>query len=452
MAAKSKEIDYQSFLKNKAMPDFEMGFEPLWMSPKAKPFQKASCEWSIRKGRAALLFDCGLGKTLMQLIYGKNIILKTNKPVLLLTPLAVSAQTIKEGEKFGIECKRTNKGEVHKGVINVTNYERLHYYSPKDFSGLICDESGILKGMDSQVKEEVTAFMKEVPYRLLCTATPAPNDYMELGNSSEALGVMSRVKMLGMFFANGGEDTQQWVLKPHARRRYWQWMSTWARACRMPSDLGFSDEGFILPKLITRQHVVSSGDPHDGFFHMEARTLDEQRAERKRTIKERCEKVAELVSKRQCSVVWCHLNQEGDLLTKMISGAVQVAGSNSIEEKEERLVAFSEGKIKVLVTKPRIGGFGLNWQHCSHMTFFVSNSFESYYQAVRRCWRFGQQNEVTVDLVTSERESRVMANMQRKEKQAAEMFQGIVAEMNSARKRTEAKQLLKEMVIPTWLR
>jgi hypothetical protein len=273
---------------------------------------------------------------------------------------------------------------------------------------------------------------------------------MELGTSSEALGVMKYGQMLGMFFVNGGESTQQWLLKGHAKRRFWQWMASWARAIRMPSDFGFEDGEFVLPGLKMEQHTVPS-EVYEGFFVKPARTLNEQRAERRRTMKTRCEMVAGIVPKDRPFVAWCHLNAEGDLLEKMIPGAVQVQGSDKDEVKEERLKAFTDGQIRVLVTKPRIASFGLNWQHCSDLSFFPSHSHEQFYQALRRCYRFQQTREVCCNIVTSEAESEVLKNMKRKEQQAVEMYRGIVREMGNVLKRKNGDHRGEKMEVPEWL-
>ena len=442
---------YQDFLASKRGQEQLHGFSPNFMPDFLFDFQSHLTDWVIRKGRAALFEDCGLGKTPQQLVWAENVVRKTNKPVLILTPLAVSAQTIREGEKFGIECKRSQTGKVWKG-INVTNYERLHYFDAKDFAGVVADESSILKNYDGKMRRYITDFLHQVDYCLLCSATPAPNDYMELGTSSEALGEMNYSRMLGMFFVNDGKTTQKWSLKGHAKKRFWQWMSGWARAIRKPSDLGFDDEKFNLPELKMEQHLIPSLPPKFGFLPLEAKTLNEQRAERKQTLQPRCEKVAEVIPEDESCVVWCHLNMEGDLLEKIIPGAVQVAGKDPMEQKEERLIAFVDGKVRVLVTKPKIAGFGQNWQHCANMTFFPSHSYEQFYQAVRRCWRFGQTRPVTCNIITSERESSVLANMQRKERQVAHMFEGIVREMTEFQtgKKTNGEPT-EEMEIPAWL-
>lgn len=421
---------YEKFLKTKTPADKELGFTPVWMPDFLFPFQTYLDNWAIRKGRAAIFAECGLGKTPLQLVFSQNVVEYTNRRVLVVAPLAVSPQTILEGKKFGITVKRTKQGELHKGII-ITNYERLWRYNPDDFEAIVFDESGILKNFDGKTRKLATDFAAKVKYRLLCTATPAPNDYMELGCSSEALGIMGYASMLGMFFTNDGDTTQQWRLKGHAKKRFWQWMSSWARAVRKPSDLGFKDDGFILPELKILHHVLPT-KLRVGFFPKMAKTLTEQRAERKRTLIPRCEKVASLLPKNRPGIAWCHLNVEGDLLTKLIKGAVQVKGSDDDDYKEEMLSAFSKGEIKTLVTKPKIAGFGLNWQICADVSFFPSHSFEQFYQAIRRCWRFGQKNEVNCHMILSEAEEGVLNNMLRKEKQSEEMYAGICKMMAEA--------------------
>lgn len=430
--------DYADFLKSKKQSNDLNGFKPLWLPDCLFDFQKLLTEWAIRKGRSAVFADCGLGKTLMQLVWAENVVRKENRPVLVLTPIAVSRQTIREGEKFGISCRSARDGTVKPG-INVVNYERLHYFDPKDFAGVVCDESSAIKAFTSKRQKDVTEFVRGLRYRLLCTATAAPNDYIELGTSSEALGVMGRMDMLATFFKNDENSLHpiwwgsKWRMKRHAEASFWRWVCSWARAIRKPSDLGFSDGDFVLPKLELSQHVVDvPGRRYYGFRPPLARTLDDQRSERKATRQYRCEKVAELLSKRKPSIAWCHLNSEGDLLERIIPGAVQVSGNDPDESKEEKFAAFTDGQIKTLVTKPSIGGFGMNWQHCSEMTFFPSHSFEQFYQSVRRCWRFGQKKRVRVEVVTSPGERGVLRNMERKSKAAEAMFTQLVAQINDS--------------------
>jgi hypothetical protein len=387
-----------------------------------------------------------------------------------LTPLAVAHQTVKEGEKFGIEVRRMVDGTVHQG-INVTNYQRLHYYNPDDFAGVLCDESSILKSFDGATRLAVTEFMRKVQYRSLWTATAAPNDYIELGTSSEALGELGYMDMLGRFFKNDqntikpvlyrhrGQNFQQleegakWRFKRHAELPFWRWVCSWARAIRRPSDLGFDDGRFILPDLIERDHLVKVDTAPEGkLFSVAAVGLTEQREERRRTVRERCERAAELVTDTgQPAVVWCHLNDEGDILERLIPDAVQVSGKDSDDAKESKFLAFQRGEYRVLVTKPKIGAWGLNWQHCAHMVTFPSHSFEQYYQSVRRFYRFGQTRPVEVDIVTTEGEQEVLQNLQRKADAADKMFSMLVAEMNSAMAVDRATYGTKQEEVPSWL-
>ncbi len=451
------EGDYQAFIERKSQLGHDAGFGPRWLPDFLFDFQKSLVEWSLRKGRAAIFADCGLGKTPMQLVWAENVAWQTNKPVLIVTPLAVSAQTLREGDKFGIKCARSSDGTVHPG-ITVTNYERLHHFDPDGFAGMVCDESSAIKHFTGATQKLVTHFMSKIPYRLLCTATAAPNDFIELGTSAEALGQLGRMDMLGMFFHNDENSLHpiwwgaRWRFKKHAEKLFWRWVCSWARALRRPSDLGFDDARFQLPPLTVHETVIGASRPLPGeLFVRPAVTLQEQRAERRMTMTERCEAVAEKVAKHPRSLIWCHLNPEGDLLEKLIPGAVQVSGNDSDEEKEERFLAFQTGQVDRLVTKPACGAFGLNFQNCAHVTFFPSHSFEQYYQGVRRCWRFGQQSPVTVDIVTTEGERGVLANLQRKSEAADVMFQNLVAEMNSALKveRKADRAVIPE--VPSWL-
>jgi len=419
---------YREFLAKKIQVGIDAGFKPLWIPDFLFGFQQLLVEWAIRKGRGAIFADCGLGKTPISLVWAENVARKTNRPVLILTPLAVAQQFVREGRKFGIEVKLARDGKVRNG-INVVNYQRLHYFNPGDFAGLVCDESGVLKHYDSRTRANVVRFASAIPYRLLGTATPAPNDYMELGNSSEVLGVMRHAQMLAMFFVNDSDTVQQWRLRGHAQRQFWRWLAGWARAVRKPSDLGFEDGPFILPELTVEQHLVQSGRKPEGLFVLPAVTWREQRQERNSTIRSRCEKVAELAPQDRPFIAWCHLNAEGDLLEKLIPDAVQVKGADSDDRKESVLSDFAEGNLRVLVTKPKIGGFGLNFQHCSDLSYFPSYSFEQWYQVVRRCWRFGQQRQVSVSVVATEAESRVSDAMWRKERQSIRLYDSIIREM-----------------------
>lgn len=448
------EVTYEQFIDRKQQVGCDSGFDPVWMPDKLFPFQVALTEWAIRKGRAAIFADCGLGKTFMQLVWAENVARKTGGRVLILTPLAVAFQTVREGEKIGVEVTHRLEGIQAGDRIIVTNYERLHYFKPDDFRGVVCDESSILKSYDGETRKAVTDFMRKRPYRLLCTATAAPNDYIELGTSSEALGELERKHMLAQFFTHDGGETATWRLKGHAREHlFWRWMCSWARAVRKPSDLGFEDGAFVLPPLDVRQHVVKATRPMDGFlFDVPVVGLDEQRKDLRRTIEQRCEMAAELINAHdRPAVAWCNLNEEGNRLARSIRGAVEVSGSDSEEFKEETFAGFIRGDIRVLVTKPSIGGFGLNLQHCAHQTYFASHSYEQYYQAVRRCWRFGQKNPVIVDMVTTDGQDRVIENLQRKADQASVMFDRLVGMMWKELHIERNNDYKKKEEIPQWL-
>lgn len=454
-------MDYTDFLDRKTQGGADSGFSPLWMPDFLFDFQSALVEWAITKGRAAILADCGLGKTAMGLTWASNVARKTGKPVLYLTPLAVGAQTVREAEKFGIEASHVRDGSIN-GHIIVTNYEKLHMFNPSDFGGVVCDESSILKSFNGTRKTEITAFMRKTPYRLLQTATAAPNDFIELGTSSEALGYMGYMDMLNKFFKNDLNNSAQgrmggqvikWRLKGHAEIPFWRWVCSWARSVRKPSDIGFDDSAFVLPPLTEVEHMVEANTMADGMlFALPAQGLKERRDEMRRTITERCEKTASLVNDTgEPALVWCNLNDEGDMLEKLIPDAIQVSGSDSDESKESKLEAFSRGDARVLITKPKIGAWGLNFQHCNHVTYFPSDSFEQYYQSVRRCWRFGQKRPVTVDLITTEGGDSILKNMKRKSDQADAMFSNLVNQMNNAIAIDRKNNMTNNLELPKWL-
>ena len=458
-------IAYQEFLERKAQLGGDHGFDPVWMPEFLFPFQASLVEWATRKGRAALLVDCGLGKTPMQLVWAENVARHTDKPVLVLTPLAVAQQTIREAEKFGIAAVRSHAGEFAGERIVVANYERLHRFDPRDFAGLVCDESSILKNFDGRRRAEVTEFMRRLPYRLLTTATAAPNDYMELGTSSEALGYLGHMDVLGRFFitTQGSNHSYRgkyriaecngWRFRGHAEEPFWRWVSSWARAMRRPSDLGYDDADFMLPPLTTHEHMVTARQARPGMlFDVPANGFHEEREERRRTVRERCEMAAALVSGTgQPAVVWCHLNDEGDLLARLIPDAVQVSGRDSDEAKEAKFVDFGTGQTRVLITKPKIGAWGLNWQHCAHIVTFPSHSYEQLYQAVRRCWRFGQTRPVVVDTVLTEGEMAIQANVERKAEQADRMFSALTAHMRDAVSIERAVRYERDVELPAWV-
>lgn len=477
-------MTYSEFLERKLHTGADHGFEPLWMPPQLFPFQESLTTWSLRKGRAAIFADCGLGKTAMQLTWAENVARHTGKPVLILTPLAVAAQTVREGEKFGVECHQSRDGKAV-GRIVVTNYDKLHQFDAADYGAVICDESSILKSFNGSTRKAITRFMAKMPYRLLLTATAAPNDYTELGNSSEALGELTYSDMLRRFFAQLDDKGQkreeraqemaeaminananyykklafrvsqtigQWRLKHHARQHFWQWVASWARACRMPSDIGFPNDGFVLPPLTEQDHIITPATPPDGMlFSIPAFGLAEEREERRRTMQERCEYAAELVSHDRPAVVWCHTNAEGDLLEELIPDAAQVAGRTPDDRKIELYETFASGSQRVLIIKPKIGAWGLNWQHCAHVVTFASHSYEQHYQSIRRCWRFGQQNPVHLDVIATEGEARVLANMRAKSKRAEHMFEQLVSEMNRATIVKKSNDYTITPQVPQWL-
>ena len=452
--------EYAEFLVRKAQLDGDHGFDPVWRPDWLYDFQLALVEWAIRKGRAAIFADCGLGKTPMQLVWAENVCRKTGGRVLILTPLAVARQTEKEAAKFDIKATVSRDGALSDGIV-ITNYEKLHLFDAADFAGVVCDESSILKSFTGATRSAVTVFMRKVPYRLLATATAAPNDYIELGTSSEALGYLGHMDMLNRFFKNDQANSAtgrqfgevvKWRLKGHAEIPFWRWVCSWARAIRRPSDLGFDDSRFILPELTQTEYIVEANTLADGMlFALPAVGLVEQRDERRRTIEERCERIAALVDTGKQALVWCQLNAEADLLEKLIPDAQQVSGAHSDTEKERRLSDFAEGNLRVLVTKPKIGAWGLNLQNCAHVTFFPSHSYEQFYQGVRRCWRFGQTRPVRVDVVATEGERDVLKNLYRKAGQADAMFSSLVAQMNDSIAIDRQLVYAEKTEVPSWL-
>lgn len=451
---------YKAFLEHKTHVGAESGFEPVWMSEKLFPFQRALVEWAVRKGRCAVFADCGLGKTFIQLTWAENVARKTGRPVLILAPLAVGFQTTLEGTKIGLEVAHRRDGRHAGDGLVVTNYERLHHFTPEDYAGVVCDESSILKNFDGATRQAVTDFMRKTPYRLLCTATAAPNDYIELGTSSEAVGELGFMDMLSRFFKRDEKfcrvenmGGQGWRFRGHAERNFWRWVCSWARAMRKPSDLGYDDGPFVLPEMVTREHSVKARRKAPGMlFELPANDLREQREELRRTVDERCEMSAELINAHdRPAVAWCHLNDEGNKLERLIRGAVNVEGGDTDERKEEVFRDFAEGRVRVIVSKPTISGFGLNWQHCAHMTFFPSHSYEQYYQSVRRCWRFGQRNAVTVDVISTEGQAGILNNLKRKADAAEVMFANLVALMRNELHIEKVNDYTTNERTPEWL-
>jgi len=435
-------MTYEEFIQSKRHSIGNHGFDPVWVPDMAFGFQEEVISRIVRKGRVGLFADTGLGKTLMQLAFAYNVVKKTNKRVLILTPLAVAFQFIKEAESLGIDdiC-HTKDGKFDKSIV-ICNYERLHRLDPNDFEAVLLDESSILKNFDGKTKEQIIAFIKRVRYRLLSTATPSPNDFIELGNSSEALGYMGYMDMLGKFFrsnqnsvdSNNRNIGEKFYLKPHAERDFFAWVNQWSIMVKRPSDLGFSNKGYELPALHTNRHMVYNreawvADGQASLFAMPAKTITEVRAEQKKTVNERCEKAIELAAGKT-SVYWCNLNEESALLASLDPEAVEIKGGMSIDKKEELLLAFADGDIPRLVTKAKMTSMGLNWQHCNHTVYFPTWSYEQYYQAIRRFWRFGQQREVTCELVISEGQERVIQALQEKTKKAIELYENLVANAN----------------------
>lgn len=458
-------MNYEEFLKSKRIVAQVSGFDIARerLSDALFDFQKDLTAWALRKGRAAIFANTGLGKTLMQSEWARQVNKKTGGKVLILAPLAVSKQTVREARKIGLDITLCREQSDCREGVNITNYEILHKFDPDKFTGIVLDESGILKNFTGKIRTQIIDSFVNTPYKLACSATPAPNDYMELGNHSEFLGIMSRTEMLSMFFVHDGGETQKWRLKGHAEGKFWEWIASWGAVVSKPSDLGYEDGAFELPVLNIHQHTVKAEKPTEGrLFAIEAKTLQERREARRSTIEERCRRAAELVNNSDGPfLVWCDLNAESDMLKKSIKGAVEVKGSDSNEHKENSMLAFAEGKIKCLVTKPKIAGHGMNWQVCSQMVFVgLSDSFEAYFQAVRRCWRYGQDRQVQVHIITSELEGAVKANIDRKEKDAFRMISEMVAftkeitrkNVRSVVANTKDYITSEKMIIPSWLR
>lgn len=424
---------YQELLESKRHSQENFGIEASQLPSKLFDFQSYVSEYAIKKGRCACFLDTGLGKTAIELVVAKNYVAHTNKPVLILTPLAVAFQFLAEAEKFQIDDVSYSRDGKIKSKIVICNYERLHYFDQNDFDCVILDESSVLKNFDGAIKNQVTTFLKKVKYRFLFTATPSPNDFVELGTSSEALGYMGYTDMLTKFFTNN-EDTispqsigAEWVLKGHATESFFKWVSSWSISMRKPSDLGFDDSRHILPQLFTNYHSVKNErnmviGNQILLFNQVAKRHSEIQAEQRLTIDQRCEKAVELAAEHPVSVYWCNLNDEGDLLEKLDKDAYQIKGSMDIDEKEEMLLAFYNRKINKLVTKAKITAFGLNWQHCNHTVYFPTFSYERYYQAIRRFWRFGQVNDVVCDLVFSDGQKRVLDSLIAKANKADQLF------------------------------
>lgn len=454
--------NYLEFLNNKKHLIGEFGFEPNYYPDMAFDFQRHIIEKAVKKGRMAIFADTGLGKTLMQLSIAQNIVKHTNKRVLILTPLAVGFQFIQEAEKIGInDVYQTIKGELN-GKIIVCNYERLHHLNPSDFVGCILDESSILKNFDGKIKGHITAFIKKMPYRYLSTATPSPNDFIELGTSSEALGYMGYMDMLTKFFKNNQNSVdsnnrnigEKFYLKPHAEKDFFAWVNQWAIMVKMPSDIGYSNDRYKLPELIVNKHIVENQSLIDingqvQMFTPIAKSMTEVRHEQKQTELQRCEKAVELTGKK-VSVYWCNTNKESEYLKQMDKDAVEIIGSQSIEKKEDILINFALGNIDRIITKAKMTGMGLNWQHCNHSVFFPTWSYEQYYQAIRRFWRFGQTKDVYIDMVISDGQTRVIEALQQKTEKAIHLYESLTKAVNTTYVHQQ-KEFNKDIIKPSFI-
>lgn len=454
-------MDYESFIAAKRHSAQNFGIDANYLPDGMFDYQKYVTEYAVKKGRCAVFLDTGLGKTLIEIATSVNYAKHTNKPVLIITPLAVAFQFIKEAEKFGIDDISYSKDGSCKTKIVVCNYERLHNFDPSDFDCVILDESSILKNFDGAIRQQVTSFLRKVKYRYLFTATPSPNDFIELGTSSEALGCLGYTDMLTKFFTNN-EDTvspqnigTQWRLKGHAQDAFFRWVSGWSISMRKPSDLGFDDSRHILPELVTRSHVVKNEKPlavngQIQLFNIVAKTLPEIKSEQRATIEERCALSVQLSKEHEHTVYWTNLNDEADILDEMDASAYQIKGSMSLDKKEDLLLSFFQGDIKKLITKPKITAFGLNWQHCNHTVYFPTFSYEQYYQAIRRFWRFGQTKPVFVDLVVSDGQQRVMDSLMAKTQKANELFSKLNENLNASYD-VSRKEFDKQITLPNFL-
>lgn len=460
--------DYQEFLARKAIVDPMTGIaDPGDIPADMMGHQCDITRWGLRRGRSAVFAGTGLGKTYMELVWADKVARHTNKPVLIYAPLAVTVQHKREADKFGVDARIVRTNDDLRVGVNLANYGKLDHFDHASLGGIALDESSILKNYQGKTRTRLIDECRTVPFRLAATATPSPNDFMELGNHAEFLGVMSYTDMLATFFVHDGGETQQWRLKGHAENAFWQWMASWAVMLRKPSDLGYSDDGYDLPTLHRIQHVVGAKyepDVETGMlFPMEARTMSERIGARKATVDDRVAKAAEItdgIAKDDPFMWWCNLNSEADALVAEIPGCVQIAGSEKDEAKEDKVLAFINGEITRLTTKPSIAGYGMNWQHCAHTGFVgLNDSFEQVYQAVRRFWRFGQKREVHAHFIASELEGAVVANIRRKEADAERMAAGMVrhmADLSSVAVRGMKRDTAEynptiPMELPTWL-
>lgn len=460
-------MNYDEFLNTKQHTSINYGFDACFMVDSMFDFQKYIAEYAIKKGRCAIFLDTGLGKTIIELVIARNYNIKTNKPVLIITPLAVAFQFIKEAAKFGIDDIEYSKDGKYTKKIVVCNYERLINFNSSDFDCVILDESSILKNFDGATKQLITFFLRKVKYRFLATATPSPNDYVELGTSSEALGYTGYMDMLSKFFKNNQNNVaklsqvskarqgEEWYLKPHAENDFWRWVSSWSISAKKPSDIGFNDDLYILPDLYENIHIVDNANPltingQTSMFNRPAVNFAEIKQEVRGTLTKRCEMAYNISSKNDVSVYWCNLNDESSLLRHLDSQAVEILGSMNIDKKEDILLNFADGNIKKIITKSSITAFGLNWQHCNHTIYFPTFSYEQYYQSIRRFWRFGQKQEVNVDLIISDGQQRILDSLLIKKDKAIKMFENLIKNANSDFTVTK-KEFNKNIQLPKFL-
>ena len=433
-------MKYSDFLESKRISQKPCGFEPSELNAYLFDFQRDIVTWACRKGRAAVFADCGMGKTIMQLAWADQIHKHRGGYVLIVAPLAVSAQTCREGELFGVKVNRCRTSDDIKDGINITNYEMLSHFNGIDFTGVVLDESSILKSYSGAIRNQIIDMFKFTPFKLACTATPAPNDYMELGNHSEFLGCMDRTEMLAMFFIHDGGDTSKWRIKGHAASKFWDWVSSWACMITKPSDLGYEDGAFELPPIDIQTHVIDSGLNQEGrLFAVTEVTLSEQQKARRSTVELKADSIAGYVNASDDAwLVWCDLNAESEHLALSIPDAVEVRGADTSDWKEEAMIGFADGKYRVLVTKPSIAGFGMNWQHCHKIAFCgMSHSYEQFYQAMRRCWRFGQNHHVEVHVFVTDLEESIVTNVLRKKNDSEGMRVEMMARTSRIREDAE---------------
>ena len=459
-------MSYQEFIASKRRKLQPMGFTPGQLNGNLFDWQATVVDWAVRRGRAALFEECGLGKTLQQLAWAEQVVKHTNKPVVLHCPVGVRQQTKREAEKFGIDCEVKVVNEASEVIvgINLVNYEKLHHFDPSVFAGVVLDESSVLKNYTGKTKRLLVDSYARTPYRLACTATPSPNDQKELGNHAEFLGIMPSNEMLSRWFINDTMKAGGYRLKKHGQDDYWRWVASWAVCLSKPSDIGGSDDGYTLPELVIERHVVEveqSEAPAGMLFNTSGISATTIHEEKRLTCTARAKRSAELVAdKNRVAVVWCDTDYEADALIDRIDDAIEIRGSHPEKRKEEMLLAFEKGEARCLITKPTVAGFGLNWQHCDHQVFAgLSYSFEQYYQAVRRCWRFGQRNSVNVDIVLADSDSAIESAIASKEADHNLMQSGMAKAMKSAtlaelgiELEREDYQPTKKMEIPKWLK